>query len=304
MIEDGDRVMVCLSGGKDSYTLLDILLSLQRSAPVQLRTRRRQPRPEAAGLPGARAARVPDRARRAVPRDRAGHVPRRQARDPGRPHDVQPLLAAAPRRALPLRERARHHQGRARPSPRRHRRDAVPEHVLRRASQDDAAEAAVRRRPAHRDPSARLRAGARHRALLRARVQFPIIPCNLCGSQEHLQRVAIKRMLAGWEREYPGRTEAIFSALRNVRVSHLADPRAFEFAALEAQRLSGRRAEVRASPGKNRARRRLTAAGGCGGSRTGSRSRSRPRSSRAAGSRCRAAARTPSRNRPPRRRRR
>ena len=66
--------------------------------------------------------------------------------------------------------------------------------------------------------------------------QFPIIPCTLCGSQEHLQRVAVKKMLADWEREYPGRTEAIFSALSNVATSHLADPLAFDFAGLEALR--------------------------------------------------------------------
>jgi tRNA 2-thiocytidine biosynthesis protein TtcA len=66
--------------------------------------------------------------------------------------------------------------------------------------------------------------------------EFPIIPCNLCGSQQHLQRVAIKRMLAEWEREHPGRTEAIFSALCNVSASHLADPRAFDFAGLESRR--------------------------------------------------------------------
>jgi tRNA 2-thiocytidine biosynthesis protein TtcA len=65
---------------------------------------------------------------------------------------------------------------------------------------------------------------------------FPIIPCNLCGSQEHLQRAAVKKMLADWEREHPGRTEAIFSALGNVQVSHLADPSAFDFAALDSQR--------------------------------------------------------------------
>ena len=65
---------------------------------------------------------------------------------------------------------------------------------------------------------------------------FPIIPCNLCGSQEHLQRAAVKKMLADWEREYPGRTEAIFSALRNVQTSHLADPSAFDFAALDSRR--------------------------------------------------------------------
>jgi tRNA 2-thiocytidine biosynthesis protein TtcA len=66
--------------------------------------------------------------------------------------------------------------------------------------------------------------------------QFPIIPCQLCGSQEHLQRVAVKQMLQDWEDRYPGRTEAIFSALSNVTVSHLADPAAFDFAGLETRR--------------------------------------------------------------------
>jgi tRNA 2-thiocytidine biosynthesis protein TtcA len=66
--------------------------------------------------------------------------------------------------------------------------------------------------------------------------QFPIIPCSLCGSQEHLQRVAVRRMLAEWEREHPGRTEAIFSSLCNVTTSHLADPKVFDFAGLEARR--------------------------------------------------------------------
>ncbi len=66
--------------------------------------------------------------------------------------------------------------------------------------------------------------------------QFPIIPCTLCGSQQHLQRVAVKKMLADWEREFPGRTEAIFSSLGNVTTSHLADPQAFDFAGLEVRR--------------------------------------------------------------------
>jgi tRNA 2-thiocytidine biosynthesis protein TtcA len=66
--------------------------------------------------------------------------------------------------------------------------------------------------------------------------RFPIIPCRLCGSQDNLQRVAVKRMLAEWEREFPGRTETIFSALRNVSVSQLADPSAFDFAGLDALR--------------------------------------------------------------------
>jgi tRNA 2-thiocytidine biosynthesis protein TtcA len=76
---------------------------------------------------------------------------------------------------------------------------------------------------------------------------FPIIPCRLCGSQENLQRVAVKKMLADWEREHPGRTEAIFSALGNVAVSHLADPRAFDFAGLEARRVPADQAAAVAS---------------------------------------------------------
>src|SRR5690606_36453765 len=59
--------------------------------------------------------------------------------------------------------------------------------------------------------------------------QFPIIPCNLCGSQENLQRQAIKQMLRGWEREHPGRTETIFSALQKVSPSQLADTNLFNF---------------------------------------------------------------------------
>ena len=61
---------------------------------------------------------------------------------------------------------------------------------------------------------------------------FPIIPCNLCGSQQNLQRVAIKRMLSAWEQEQPGRTESIFSALRHVEPAHLADTRLFDFSGL------------------------------------------------------------------------
>jgi tRNA 2-thiocytidine biosynthesis protein TtcA len=64
--------------------------------------------------------------------------------------------------------------------------------------------------------------------------QFPIIPCTLCGAQENLQRATIKKLLADWEREHPGRTESIFTALRNVEPGTLADPRLFDFAGLSA----------------------------------------------------------------------
>jgi tRNA 2-thiocytidine biosynthesis protein TtcA len=62
---------------------------------------------------------------------------------------------------------------------------------------------------------------------------FPIIPCNLCGSQEGLQRVMMKKMLDEWEAKSPGRREVMFRAMRNVRPSHLADERIWDFAGLE-----------------------------------------------------------------------
>jgi tRNA 2-thiocytidine biosynthesis protein TtcA len=60
-------------------------------------------------------------------------------------------------------------------------------------------------------------------------MEFPIIPCNLCGAQENLQRQNIKEMLAAWEREYPGRSQTIFTAMQNVAPSHLLDSELFDF---------------------------------------------------------------------------
>ena len=67
--------------------------------------------------------------------------------------------------------------------------------------------------------------------------EFPIIPCNLCGSQENLQRVQVKKMLTDWEREYPGRTESIFRSIRNVAPSQLADRELFGFNNLRAEQI-------------------------------------------------------------------
>jgi tRNA 2-thiocytidine biosynthesis protein TtcA len=64
--------------------------------------------------------------------------------------------------------------------------------------------------------------------------QFPIIPCSLCGSQENLQRQLIGNMLRDWEKQYPGRTETMFTALQNVAPSHLMDPRLFDFKGVKA----------------------------------------------------------------------
>ena len=78
--------------------------------------------------------------------------------------------------------------------------------------------------------------------------EFPIIPCTLCGSQPNLQRVAIGRMLDEWERDHPGRVDSIFTALCNVEPAHLADPGAFDFAALERKIAAGPAPEVASPP--------------------------------------------------------
>ena len=63
--------------------------------------------------------------------------------------------------------------------------------------------------------------------------QFPIIPCNLCGSQPNLQRQVVKEMLQTWDRQYPGRIETMFSAMQNITLSHLCDPSLFDFKGLK-----------------------------------------------------------------------
>jgi tRNA 2-thiocytidine biosynthesis protein TtcA len=235
MIEEGDRVMVCLSGGKDSYTLLDILLSLQRSAPVRfelvaVNLDQKQPGFPAHVLPEyLTALGVPFHV---IEQDTYRVVKR--VIPEGR---TMCSLCSRLRRGALYRYASEH--GITKVALGHHRDDIVETLFLNmffggrlktmppKLLSEDGRHIVIR--PLAYAPERDIERYARARA-------FPLIPCNLCGSQDNLQRVAIKRMLAGWERENPGRTEAIFAALRNVSVSHLADPRAFEFAALEAQR--------------------------------------------------------------------
>jgi len=237
MIGEGDRVMVCLSGGKDSYTLLDLLLSLQRSAPVRfellaVNLDQKQPGFPVHVLPEYLASRgVPFRiieqdtyavVKRVVPSGRT----------------LCGLCSRLRRGAL---YRFAAENGISKIALGHHRDDIVETLFLNlffggrlkamapKLLSDDGRHIVIR--PlcylAERD----IARYARGRA-------FPLIPCKLCGSQENLQRVAVKRMLAEWEREFPGRTESIFSALRNVEPAHLADPRRFDFAALEGARFA------------------------------------------------------------------
>jgi len=237
MIGEGDRVMVCLSGGKDSYTLLDVLLSLQRSAPVNfelvaVNLDQKQPGFPAEVLPGYLDALG---VRYEILEQDTYSVVKRVVPE-GR---TMCGLCSRLRRGRLYRYAAEN--GITKIALGHHRDDIVETLFLNmffggrlkamapKLLSEDARHVVIR-------PLAYVseREIARY---ARAR-QFPIIPCRLCGSQENLQRVAVKKMLAEWELANPGRTEAIFSALRNVSVAQLADPTAFDFAGLDARRAS------------------------------------------------------------------
>jgi tRNA 2-thiocytidine biosynthesis protein TtcA len=236
MIREGDRIMVCLSGGKDSYTLLDMLQSLQRSAPVKfellaVNLDQKQPEFPAHVLPEyLEALGVPYRI---IEQDTYSVVKR-----------VIPEgktmcgLCSRLRRGALYRFAAEN--GMTKIALGHHRDDIVETLFLNlffggrlkamapKLASEDGRHIVIR--PLAYVPESDIERYARAR-------DFPIIPCRLCGSQDNLQRVAIKNMLADWEREHPGRTESILSALRNVQVEHLADPRAFDFAGLDERRV-------------------------------------------------------------------
>jgi tRNA 2-thiocytidine biosynthesis protein TtcA len=234
MIAEGDKVMVCLSGGKDSYTLLDILLSLQRSAPVSfelvaVNLDQKQP-----GFPE--------------------HVLPEYLQSLGVPfHIIEQDTYSVVKRVIPegktmcglcsrLRRGALYRwaaeNGVTKVALGHHRDDIVETMFLNlffggrlkamppKLRSEDGKHIVIR--PLAYVPERDIERYARAR-------QFPIIPCTLCGSQENAQRRQIKQMLQAWEREYPGRTESIFSALRSVEPSHLADTSLFDFAALGAK---------------------------------------------------------------------
>jgi tRNA 2-thiocytidine biosynthesis protein TtcA len=231
MIEPGDRVLVCLSGGKDSYTLLDLLLSLQRSAPVEFEL-------AAANLdqkqPGFPADVLPD-----------------HCRTLGVPfHQIEQDTYSVVKRVIPegrtlcglcsrLRRGALYRfaaeNGFTKIALGHHRDDIVETLFLNlfhggklkamapKLRSEDGRHIVIRPLAyvAERD----IERYARGR-------RFPLIPCTLCGSNENAQRRLVKQMLADWEREHPGRTESIFSALRSVEPATLADTSLFDFAAL------------------------------------------------------------------------
>ena len=233
MIEDGDRVMVCLSGGKDSYTLLDILLKLRAKAPVKfelvaVHLDQKQPGYDPDVLPNwLRGVGVPFEileqdtysvVKRVIPEGK-----------------TMCSLCSRLRRGSLYTYAAEN--GFNKIALGHHRDDIVETLFLNMFHQ-----ATLKAMPP------KLRSDDGRNVLIRplaycaeddiaeyARQQgFPIMPCNLCGSQENLQRKAIKAMLADWEKKFPGRVETIFRAIGNIAPSQLADRNLFDFAGLGA----------------------------------------------------------------------
>jgi tRNA 2-thiocytidine biosynthesis protein TtcA len=232
MIEAGDRVMVCLSGGKDSYTMLDMLLSLQRSAPIHfelvaVNLDQKQP-----GFP-------------------VEVLPRYLAELGVAFHVIEQNTYSVVKRVIPdgktmcglcsrLRRGALYRyateKGFTKIALGHHRDDIVETLLLNmffggrlkamppKLLSDDRRHIVIR-------PLAYV--AERMIARYAAAREFPIIPCTLCGSQPNMQRLAVKHMLGEWERQFPGRIESIFSSICNVSGSQLADPALFDFAALD-----------------------------------------------------------------------
>lgn len=231
MIEAGDKVMVCLSGGKDSYTLLDLLLQLQRKAPVPfelvaVNLDQKQPGFPEQVLPDyLRALGVPYQI---IEQDTYSVVNRLIP-------EGKTMCSLCSR----LRRGALYHHaevhGFSKIALGHHRDDIVATFLMNlfqhaklagmppKLRSDDGKHVLIR-------PLAYVReADIIEYAAVRA---FPIIPCNLCGSQQNLQRRQIGLMLQQWEREHPGRVERIARALGNIQPSQLADRELFDFLAL------------------------------------------------------------------------
>lgn len=235
MIQEGDKIMVCLSGGKDSYTLLHLLMGLQKSAPIHfelLAVNLDQKQPgfpeevlpdylETLGVPyhilekdtytivkekvpeGKTTCGLCSRLRRG---NLYGYAEKVGATKVALGHHRDDLLETLFLNMF--------FSGSIK---------SMPPKLL----SDDQKNIVIR-------PLAYCR--EKDIAEFAEWMAFPIIPCNLCGSQENLQRQQVKAMLADWEERFPGRIETLFTSLQKVAPSQLADPSLFDFQGLEAKR--------------------------------------------------------------------
>lgn len=231
MIEAGDTVLVCLSGGKDSYTLLAMLMALQQRAPIDFRLVAMNLDQKQPGFPADILPRYFDSLGieyRIVEADTYSIV-----KDKIPEGKTTCSLCSRLRRGIIY--RTAKELGANKIALGHHRDDMVHTLFLNmlfggklkamppKLVTDDKAHVVIR--PLAYCPEADIAKFARG-------MEFPIIPCNLCGSQENLQRQKIREMMQDWDKRYPGRTEAVFTAMQNVVPSHLADNGLFDFRGL------------------------------------------------------------------------
>ncbi|MEK8044749.1 tRNA 2-thiocytidine(32) synthetase TtcA [Ideonella margarita] len=228
MIEDGDKVMVCMSGGKDSYAMLDILLNLKARAPIKfdivaVNLDQKQP-----GFPEEV---LPNYLRS---RDVAFHIEEQDT------YSIVTNIIPAGKTMCSLCSRLRRgilyrvakELGATKIALGHHRDDMVVTLLMNmffgsrmkgmppKLVSDNGEHVVIR--PLAYVAETDLEKWAVHR-------EFPIIPCSLCGSQENLQRVQIKQMIRDWDKQYPGRVENMFSAMGNITLSHMMDTKLFPF---------------------------------------------------------------------------
>ncbi len=231
MIHDGDRIMVCVSGGKDSFTLLDVLLQLKKRAPISfdviaVNLDQKQPGFPADILPAYfESMHV---SYRIIEEDTYSVV--KQVIKEGK---TMCGLCSRLRRGVLYRVAD---ELKATKIALGHHQDDIVETLFLNMFFGARLEAMPPKLLSDSGKHIVIRPLAYCQETLIAEYaqsrQFPIIPCNLCGSQENLQRKKIKAMLRTWEMEDPGRTERLFKSLQNVSPSHLADFQLFDFKTL------------------------------------------------------------------------
>ena len=231
MIEHGDTLLVCISGGKDSYAMLSMLMAMQQRAPVDFRLiamnlDQKQPGFPADVLPNYLAGLGVEY--RIVEQDTYSIV--KEKIPEGK---TTCSLCSRLRRGVIY--RTAKELGANKIALGHHRDDIVHTLFLNllfggklkamppKLVTDDGAHVVIR-------PLAYC--GESDIAKFARGMEYPIIPCNLCGSQKNLQRQKIREMMADWDQRYPGRTESVFTALQNIVPSHLADNTLFDFKGL------------------------------------------------------------------------